>query len=181
MSADGKWWGEPGHWFSSTSADGSMQWDGAKWIATDGVAAPACLETLDHASLEANRLGKVTASQILRLAPGFLLGWLYPAAILAGCVVDLALVFIVLSVILVTIVTLPVALLLLILEWVRGARQEEGRLVIVGKGRGRKVSVSDTLVRARGWNIDRMVEGDPHRLYFTRMFHRLVNYERLRV
>lgn len=91
----------------------------------------------------------------------------------------IALFIVIMITILLTIVTLPVALLLLLLEWALGARREEGPLVSVRKGRRLTVAVSKTVVTATGWKLDRMLEGEPHRLYFTRVFHKLINYERL--
>ncbi len=181
LSADGQWWGVRGYWRSAVSADGSLRWDGSTFSAIGRGQAPECLETLDHQSLEANRTGRMTLRQVGRLAPRFLFGWLFMAGVVTwGCFFDLAgcLIWFALGLAL-TIVAVPVAALLLLLEWGLGLRREEGPLLRVYDGRRRFVSVAGTRVVATGMNIDRMAEGAPHRLYFTRVFHRLINYERL--
>ena len=176
LSAGGHWYGVPGYWRSAVSADGSVRWDGSRLSANGNGQAPECLETLDYQSLDANRKGSLTLRQVGDLTPVFLKGGLFGAVIstlladTVGCLIALAL----------TIVALPVTAALLIAESFSGSLSEEGRLTKVYENSGQRfVSIADTRVTATGTNIDRMVDGASHRLYFTHMFHRLINYERL--
>lgn len=124
----------------------------------------------------------MTLRQVGRLAARLVVAVLFVSAFVggSGCFVDLIGCFILLGIgLLLAVVTLPVVALLVLLEWSLGASSEEGPLVRVYAGRRRTLFVAGTSVNARGANIDRMLDGATHRIYFTRISHSLINYERL--
>jgi hypothetical protein len=180
LSVDGEWWGAPGYWISAVTADGALRWNGTAWSTPVGVSVPPCLETRDPQAMNVNRQGRMTLRQALGLAPR-LLGTVFRVSGIVGfgCGVDLLwLVFLGIGV-LIALVGIPLVLLLVLLEWGVGLPWEEGALWRAYNGKRRMLSVGGTVVAARGLNVDRMVDGAIHRIYFTRLSHSLVNYERL--
>ena len=181
LSRDGKWWGRRGYWTNAVSADGTRRWDGTGWARLDAPSVPDCLEALNPGALRVNRAGRMKFGQAMTLAPRLGFAVLFTTSLLgAGCALDLVSLLIGLTLgLLLALLTLPVLLLFLVIEWLLGVRSEEGRLMKVIDGRQKNLWVADTLVAARGKDIKPMVDGAYHRLYFSRMTLSLVNYERL--
>ena len=173
LSADGEWWGSRGWWTHAISADGRWRWTGQTWASTGGLTPPDCLETMNPQALPANRRGRMTWRQALGFIPKVLLDELAILALGAGCLAGPIVLVILLAI---ALVTLPVAIILLLVEALLGVRPEEGPL---GKVERRAISVGETRVAARRKQIERLTEGAPHRLYLSRITSSLVNYERL--
>jgi hypothetical protein len=180
LTADGRWWGARGYWLSATSPDGAWRWDGQSWTPVTDGQAPDSLEALDPSFLAANQRGRISARQFARLAPRIVLAALAgPASVGSLSLLDPGCLFMLVIGLAFAVIALPVAVVVLLLEWGLGARTEEGPLLRVYDGRRRVMFAGETAMSSQGLNVDRMEEGAVHRLYFTRITHSLINYERL--
>jgi hypothetical protein len=149
-------------------------------MSTAETTGPDYLEAMDPGSLASNRRGRLTAGQAVALAPRLLREWLGEAGPFGDAAMDLVgFVALIVVGILLVVVALPLGILFLLVESLRGVTSEEGPLVKVLQGRQRSVATGTTLLAVPRSDFDRMVEGAMHRLYFTRMTLSLVNYERL--
>jgi len=137
---------------------------------------PDVLEALEPAALQANRRGRITGRQLLRLGRAYLWETLSIASVPAGCEIEVA--FLVVAVALLVIL-IPIFLLLTILEWAFGARMEEGPLQKSIERRANVISVGLTKFKRSGRDGDPLQEGARHRIYFTRFSKSLINFERL--
>ena len=176
LTADGQWWGARNYWINTSSADGIWRWNGAKWLASPAIEPPEALETLDPEALQANRRGRVTLGQALRILGNNLYASLRALAVPMGCLLDTLVLFVLA---LIWLLFVPILVLVSVGDVAFRLRVEEGPLQKWKKGRTNLLSVGKTAIDAGTLDPVPLQDGELHRIYFTRLSKTFVNYERL--
>jgi hypothetical protein len=182
LSADGLWWGRSDEWYSSHSLDGSHRWDGNEWQSEAFGVVPDVLEVGDPDSLTTNREGKVTRVQILRRIAGY--GWNCIRAPLSWglwwfIVFFPALILLFLLIVVAALLTVPLAAAGQIVDSLLGAEGYEG---VLSSHDGLRLQLEGSSIGLRcGRRVkNRLQPRLRYRVFRTKLFHWLVNYELLK-